>query len=225
MRNSLDQLFLTHLAVIVSYPTGAGGKFITNCLSFHPRFHPQSNVFLKDIESRISHIFSSLDDYDGKEWNDLGMGCQQFFNVSSLRPDIFNHHDVLNHRSEIKEASIKLLLPVISYGFYFFKTAHSITQEKFYSAIWPNSKKIVMDNCSTFINKRNNQVKGEWKVVDTIKLDDNDDAFVFDANCLLDWTGFKDEYKRLLAWFDEVPTDLDRLEIFYRKYMAAVILP
>ena len=218
MRNSFDQIFLTNLAVILVYPRGAGGKFITNCLSFHPRFHPQSSVFLKDNDSRIAHILTALDQYDGNEWNDLDMGCRQFFGVPALMPDSFDHNDVIAHRLEIKEKSMSLLLPVLSSGLHFFKTAHTTSQHRFYSAIWPNSKKIIMDNCSGFITGRN----GDWRVADNIKDVLENDDFVFDARSLFDWHAFLDEYIRLLAWFNEIPDNLDRLKIFYDKYITAV---
>jgi hypothetical protein len=219
MSNSLGDLFTTDLSILILYPTGAGGKFITNCLSFHPRFHPQSNVFLPNLDQRILYLEDALLDYAGHGWNDLGMGCMQFFDTLSLSPSSYCQQDLFQHKKDIKAKSMHMVLRTIAAGLYFFKTAHSATQYQFYRDIWPNGKRVMLTNCSSFIRFRNGKGKGDWKVIDHVDAVDKDGAFIFDASSLLRWDQFKDEYIRLLDCFDETPCNLDRLERFYDSYM------
>jgi len=215
MNKSVNIIFDSDLAVLVQYPTGAGGKFIINCLSFHPMFHPQSTHFIARVDDRIDYITKALIDYDGYNWNDLNMGCQQFFDVASLFPDKYGLETV-NHLSDIRRKSLAVLLPCLANNLHFFKTTHTPQQAEFYQRVWPNAKRIVMVNCADFITARNGKCHRDWKVRDMLEGVDLDGAFLFDGKALLDWTDLTREYQRLLAWFGYSPANMGSLKSFMR---------
>ena len=222
MNNSFDKIFENELATLLQYPTGAGGKFIINCLSFHPKFHPQTPCFIDGVEERIAYITKELKDYDGYNWNDLNMGCMQFFNVESSDPNIIGT-EVTVHRADIKRSSFKTVLPCIAKKLHFFKTTHTSQQAEFYQRVWPNAKRIVMTNCGEFITARNGKCYRDWKVRDMLEGVDLNGAFLFDGRTLLDWTDLTSEYDRLLRWFGYSPVNMDRMKSFHADYIKAII--
>ena len=222
MNNSFDKIFESELATLLQYPTGAGGKFIINCLSFHPRFHPQTPCFLEEVDERIEYITRELNDYDGYNWNDLNMGCMQFFNVESLDPYV-EGTEVTAHRADIKRCSFATLLPCIAKNLHFFKTTHTPQQAEFYQRVWPNAKRIVMINCEAFIAARNGKCYRDWKVRDMLEGIELDGAFLFDAKTLLEWDALSREYERLLAWFGYSPDNMDKIRSFHADYIRTII--
>lgn len=222
MIKSSHRIFDSDLAVLVQYPTGAGGKFIINCLSFHPMFHPQSMHFIARIDDRIDYITRELMNYDGHNWNDLNMGCHQFFGVASLFPDE-DDLETESHSSDIWRNSLAVLLPCVANNLHFFKTTHTLYQSNFYKRIWPNAKRIVMTNCEEFIRARNGKCHRDWNPKITIDGLDIDDAFSFDGSALLDWNNLSIEYTKLLSWFGYDPVNMDKIRSFHEDYIKAII--
>lgn len=150
--------FLTDKVIILYYPTFAGGKFITNCLSLSQHAVPQNrqvaNYLLKnptDYTYRLDAVLSTLPPKNKmKEWrNGWEFGDSDFF-----------QGDVLTQVNNWKQGittnkSVDLLLSeLIENNMCFFVTAHSggVSEVKILVDLWKNAKLIGLINYSKFWN-------------------------------------------------------------------------
>jgi len=120
--------------IIISYPLGANGKFIINCLGLGDNAVLQDkNLALKKINneldtlSELIHRLNQVED----NWNDLELGCFQLYGFNA------RHGETINNI--VKEAN--------ALGYFTFIIAHDSDQINKLQTIFPTSKVIhLMDS-------------------------------------------------------------------------------
>lgn len=176
-------------AVIVSYPIGAGGKFIINCLGISKHCYLQhfplilqqrnGNLSPKD---KLDFLCQQLDKTTD-QWTDLWLGDATVFG-DAMDPSIW--------REEINQISYE--------NCYFFTTAHTPEEARKLISIWPKSKKIVVTNPESFINFRN-------PLVD-VKRDLNSFSYRLIPDSI-EWDS---------SWNLNTDTVLEQIEILYNRF-------
>ena len=145
--------FNTENLILVCYPNGAGGKFLINCLGL------SNNAVFQDAELANKQLLGEFDVNDKflylknkiqntkTSWNDLGLGCRQFFgigdeNYNCHSPDVIKNldfHSVINKLSNDDKK--------------FFLVGHHPSSVERYRRVWQNAKIIYFKNCDNFILK------------------------------------------------------------------------
>lgn len=148
--HTLTTNFDTPNAVIVSFPSYAGGKFIMNCLSLSKDACPQDSESLlhllvnpEDYEYRLNKVLQTLpadndlENWRSYEFGDLGLYGRAFF---SWRSKADTKSPVPDYISELSRSRLK-----------FFLTDHSgppVTNK--FLQVWPNATVIRLINSRQF---------------------------------------------------------------------------
>ena len=159
--------FNTNNIVIVSYPIGAGGKFLINCLGlsdlavFQDANSAEQQLDGKlSINDKIEYLSNAVINSTNNNWNDLNLGCMQLFGVNSvyylMYPVDLIKQTMMFH-PVIKRLSKKNLK--------FFLVAHSPCCLEKYLLTWPNAKIIQFENTKNFISFRQKNVVHMWDIV------------------------------------------------------------
>jgi len=147
--------FDTDNVVIVAFPTGAGGKFLINCLGISSRCVLQDASFVKqDLSGQLDSgkKFNIIRDRILRirgYWNDLNFGF------------MYTGASIEDYRSYYKNNDFSVfdfnpdLEKVINENRLFFLEAHDADDIKTFSKVWPNAKLILFKNCLEFILERN----------------------------------------------------------------------
>ena len=143
--------FDTDRLIILWYPGGAGGKFLINALGLSNSAVLQDNeLAIKQVRDlftpadKLAHLRMQLD-LVTTHWNDLNLGCEQFFNFSN---DLYLKNQPIDINPNIEF--------VINNNLYFFIVAHDARYIREYLKRWPNAKVIIFKNVRDFILSRGN---------------------------------------------------------------------
>ena len=129
----------TDRLVIVSYPMGAGGKFLINCLGV------SDNACLQDWElynlssiEKKQLILDRLSATPYGTWNDLELGCFKMFeyNVDGLTADEI--HQI--------EFGFQTIIDISNNNKYFFQTTHTEKDHEQLCCAFPNATTINFTN-------------------------------------------------------------------------------
>jgi len=146
--------FMTDRIIIMTYPQGAGGKFLANCLALDP------GVLLQDIDLAVAQIQGRLDtvqklellcrSYDSIQdhWNDANLGCDRLFGFSQY-PD--GHAEIYKPALSHWMPYDPRLRQVIESGQLFFFMAHHAEDLSWDLKIWPRARVIWFRNNRGFM--------------------------------------------------------------------------
>ena len=222
----MDEIFSTDRCILLIYPPGASGKFLSNCLSMHSRFVYQhvNAIFNKTPIQRFARLMTLINENKmllKYRWNDLCLGDWQFFGISNYMDDkssIITHQTNL-YNNHIHYAAIK---EIISENKYFFRVCHNVAEFNFYNEMWPNNKTILFYNTEEWINVRNSGcIQFNWDDNKPIQIEQSTTTNYFKFDCLsfCSKENFIKEYTQLLAKFELLPENLDFVSIIYDEYM------
>jgi hypothetical protein len=166
--------FDTDKLVIFTYPWGAGGKFLVNCLGLSDDAVFQHCVYAGQQldenfsqSDKIDYIRKKLDEV-GDEWTDLDLGCCQLttiYNKDYLKmsaEDMRNNPDFHPVISNLTQRNSE----------YFFMVSHEQETLDAYLKVWPNAKIINLKNYNVMRNLRNLPKIHQW---------------IYHPNCLFHW--------------------------------------
>lgn len=220
-----NDIFLNDSCIIVSYPPGASGKFLINCLSFNTRIQPMILPVFDDHQRQMGLLNLKLDNFIKhgikEEWNDLDMGDLEFFNVHN-----FYDYDMLGknfnslieiYKTRVQKNSHLSIVPCLKQNKFFFKELHTTNETQFYRKVWPNSKLIIIENTVDYVKLRYRGTKRT--VFEEIDSSLFDNRYLFSCPSFLKWEEFEKEYSRLLDHLGLEPEYMDEMKIFYTKYI------
>lgn len=156
--------------IILCYPPGAGGNFLINCLSLNDRCvlrdamlakHQLDNGMtpiekLKYFQKQISTSIAN------NKWNDLNLGCLNFFGVNNLIYFLEDPNIVQQKLNYITTQSIQLKK-------YLFLVAHTTQHVEAYCKFWTNAKIIFLTDYHDFVRRRgyirNHELRNFWDMV------------------------------------------------------------
>ena len=147
--------FDTNKLIIACYPSGAGGKFLINCLGL------ADNAVFQDAnlaEQQLSGKFTQTDKFNLLEsrmkqattsWRDLNLGCEQLFGFNN------NHYSTwYPELLQIPERYNSIIKLLSNSDYYFFKVAHNFVHLNAYLKFWNHSNIIIFENYRKFIINR-----------------------------------------------------------------------
>ena len=143
--------FETKNLIIVCYPATAGGKFLINSLGLSDNAVFQDSLLAqKQVNSeftqpdKVNFLMDNLK--NTTKWNDLHLGCQQFFGI--------NNELYYQYPPEVIKTLFfnKIVDTTSNSNLKFFIVAHWTTICRHYLDVWPNAKIIYFKNCENFIN-------------------------------------------------------------------------
>lgn len=143
--------FETDRIVITAYPSGAGGKFLLNCLGLSNQFLLQDiNLSLQQINGNLSSLdkFNLLIDRLQQithHWTDLGLGCREMFGIENIR-----YHRVIVQGSSI-QGFFPQLETVTNSNYYFGLVSHSKYGAERMLTVWNNATVLALKNTVGFI--------------------------------------------------------------------------
>lgn len=152
--------------VIPFYPTGAGGKFLINCLGLSDNaFFQDSELVKLQLASKLSRedkfnlLINRLSEVNNT-WNDLSMGCNLLLGV-----DAHQYLDYFNPKSaeELQSIPFDPIVETISkQNKLFFVIAHSVFMLNPLLHAWKNAKVILFKNSEPFIKKYDRNIIEWW---------------------------------------------------------------
>ena len=220
--------FETANIVIVTYPAGAGGKFLLNCLGLSENFLLQDiNLAIQQIQGLLTteKKFNLLQQRLRKittTWNDLDLGCRELFGVDNIR----------YHRPVIKAQDIDSFNPelktVIDSNCYFGSVNHSAYTLKKQLDVWNNATVIRLINTNDFVyHWRPYQViesNNEYNSFSDIELPNVDikKTIAWDCNNYFDADQFVHSMQELYKKFGLSDFDPDAIKILYDDWQQAL---
>jgi hypothetical protein len=146
--------FKTENIIIVAFPTGAGGKFLINCLGL------SNGSVMQDAELISRQLNQSLISNDKfnilqqrifsirRRWNDLDFGYLYTGTVIEDYRDYYKNNDfsIFKFNPDLEQ--------VINTDKLFFYEAHDVSDINILLKVWPNAKIILFKNCLNFILDR-----------------------------------------------------------------------
>ena len=154
--------FDTDKMIAVIYPPNHGGKFLINCLGLGNNAVLQDSTLaerqIKDgflHNEKLQLLLNRLDQV-GSKWNDLNLGCSQYFgNV-----DFTNDGMVYN-----KQRYNPVVSQVIDQGWYAFKALHTSEAERLFCNHWKNTKYIRLHNFFRFYHTYRHTLNIYWNKI------------------------------------------------------------
>jgi len=141
--------YQTNHLIIINYPAGAGGKFISLCLSvaesvLHQDYYLGKNKIKKKLDEIGSFNISSKVLNKSLKGQHFELGCEQFagFNVGSKKEQEYLANDLCRHCTNQKE--------------YFFCMMNCDFINKWEDYL--NSKHIILKNYAWILNQRNKKI-------------------------------------------------------------------
>ena len=218
-----DDVFLTNKCVLLIYPHGASGKFLSNCLSMHDDFIYQDIRSKLNPRDRFNELMIRLAAYksSGRPWNDLGLGDIQLFGVPDYTSG--SAYDLEEHKGLFRSTKPNhyIIKRLADNGKHFFAVCHSEHNYRFYRRMWPNSQQIYFHDCERWIRMRDPS-----DFFDSTKRDIDPsiiegDHHRWDCSSFIDKDLFMDSYVGLIRGFGLEPKNLDHVSMLYDGYMAA----
>ena len=218
----MDDIFLTDKCVLLVYPVGASGKFLSNALSLNDAFFYQSIKFEYSVDERYHTLLDKMAAFKESKsnvWNDIGLGDSQLFGIRNFSNS--DEDTVEYHRQELLSQKINssILKKAIKKGMHFFRTCQSEEAYLFYKSMWPNSKIIYLYNSEDWIHIRNT---GKYEFPVNKDIDHNvmiNESYKFDCLSFIHKEKFINSYTRLLENFSIEATNLDKVGILYDVYI------
>ena len=219
----IDDIFLTDKCVLLVYPVGASGKFLSNALSLNDNFFYQSIKFEYSAEKRYRTLLDKMNTFKkskSSRWNDIDLGDHQLFGIRNYKSG--DEEDTVEyHRQELISQKIyhSILKKAIKTNMHFFRTCQSEEAYLFYERMWPNSKVIYLYNSEDWIRIRNT---GKFDFSINEDIDHNvikKDFVKFDCLSFTNKETFINSYIRLLKDFSISPSNLGNVSILYDMYI------
>lgn len=143
--------FQTHNIVFISYPAGAGGKFLANCLGLsrhavlqHIDLARQQLNGTLHQQHKFDLLMQRLNQTEPGTWNDLGLGCEQLFGCDFItknsHPELAAFYPWHSDLEQVIKSQLTL-----------FKMVCWPNDLFWYFRMWPNAKCIWFDNSESFI--------------------------------------------------------------------------
>lgn len=225
MAATSKDIFLNDSCIILSYPPGASGKFLINCLSFNSRIQPMVLPVFDNHQRQIRLLNLKLESFiknnTKEEWNDLEMGDTEFYSVANFYHEtmVDKNIDVLveTYRDRVRKTSHLNIVPCLEQNKFYFKEMHAVSETQFYRRVWPNSKHIIIENTTDYVKLRYRGMKK--KIIDDIDQSLFDNFHLFNCMSFLKWTDFEKEYVKILDYLGLEPEYMDELKEFYTQYM------
>lgn len=141
--------------VLWCYPGNAGGNFLINCLSL------DENCVLRDsqlAERQLKQKMTALDKFDyyltklddsarHKQWNDLGLGCQNLFGVSN-EMYLSDYPEILQRKFN------SIVKQLIVENKFLFLVGHTTIYIELYLKFWRNARVVFITDYRDFVEKR-----------------------------------------------------------------------
>ena len=144
-----SEQFSTDRIIIVTFPTGSGGKFLANSIALSQQAvlqHPDLTEFTSD--QKLNWLCSGYESMNTPLWQDLELGCIQLFG---------NDRNLINFKVRLSESTgwqySNVIPKLIEQNKYFFIVAHNPNQLAWLSQTWPNAKIIRFVNYLDFMKK------------------------------------------------------------------------
>tara|TARA_B110000858_G_C17655225_1_gene404606 strand:+ start:118 stop:813 length:696 start_codon:yes stop_codon:yes gene_type:complete len=203
----------THNLVILNYNPGAGGKFLSLCLSLHPDFLPMQEIFL------------------GKKMKKVCTQENSFLMVKSVLDLTMKHqtHIELGHGRELygfdynndKQSQLELANDLFSRltrqeKYFFFLTNHFTHLQNFKH--FTNAKNIVIHNDEKILEARGITATEQ-------PIPELDGSFLFDMSTAFDASYFYDQMKSLCVWLGIECLSQSRLEDLRARFVRNLKIP
>ena len=136
----------TDRIIIVNFPSGAGGKFLTNSIALSQQAVLQHHALTKFTpDKKLDWLCAGYRSMNTLIWCDLDLGCIQLFG---------NTRNKLDFERRISESTRSDIIPeLIEQNKYFFVVAHNSSRLAWLSQTWPNAKIIRFVNYLDFMKK------------------------------------------------------------------------
>jgi len=212
----------TDKIIIVCYSSFSGGKFLLNSLGL------SNKIVLQDInlatqqangnfstQEKFEYLATKLKENGStKEWNDLGLGCFQFFGVPSKE---YLQNKVTVERFDNKISNI------IDNDLTFFLVAHNYIFLPKYLEVWKNARIIAFENSDLFIKWRTNGIQTENAELSREKLADKNVIHYFDNNNYFSKIKTVDEIEKMYKLLDLPDFDRELVSSYYDLWMGKLI--
>ena len=198
--------FNTNNIFLICYTPGAGGKFISLCLSLSEKFLPQHS------ELATKKINEKWDEY------------RSFENVMSVfetKEKLQKHHELgcielgvygigsIEDREKNSSMFWKQLTNQTEYNFCL--VSESVRSDW---GEYPNSKKIILKNFEWILENRGIINNKKWIIGET-----NNNEFIFDMNSIKNKDSFANEMINCCNFFSIVIKNIDLLELLRLKFL------
>jgi hypothetical protein len=222
----------TNKIIAVSYPKGAGGKFLLNCMGLSDSMVLQDQELAKKQikgefapEEKFQFLMTKIQE-TGHHWRDLDLGCSQLFS------DI----DYQKIWYDIRAFS---MTPVIDYlsknQLYFGLVSHSLGALKNQLGIWTNARVLLLNNTEKFLTATRPGALPKKKlsadIVQEIKRHDDDfvfevskkhDVYHWDCDWFLDENNCVENIKSLYDHYGLDTFNECHVRLFYRSWFAKI---
>ena len=141
--------FATDRIIIVNFPPGAGGKFLTNSIALSHQAVLQHHALTKFTpDKKLDWLCARYRSMNTLIWQDLDLGCIQLFG---------NTRSTMDLESRVSESTSwqysNAIPELIKQNKYFFVVAHNSNQLAWLLQTWTNAKIIRFVNYLDFVKK------------------------------------------------------------------------
>jgi len=141
--------FATDRIIIVNYPGGAGGKFLSNSIALSQQAVLQhQNLTALTPEQKLDWLCNGYESMNTPIWRDLNLGCVQLFG---------NTRSTIDLKSRVSKSTSwqysNAIPELIKQNKYFFVVAHNSNQLAWLLQTWTNAKIIRFVNYVDFMKK------------------------------------------------------------------------
>jgi len=197
--------FNTNNIFLICYPQGAGGKFISLCLTLSEKILPQHG---KLAEKKIN-----------EKWDEY-RSFENAMSVFETKEKLQRHYELgcfelgvwgmgsIEDREKNSTMFWKQLTNQTEYNFCLM--GHSVRADW---AEYPNSKKIILKNFDWILKDRG-KINKEWIIGDT-----NNNEYVFDMNSIKNKDSFTKEMINCCNFFNIVIRNTDLLDLLRLKFL------
>ena len=203
----------THNLVILNYNPGAGGKFLSLCLSLHPDFLHMQDIFLRNkMEKTCDEEKNFL---MSKSVLDLSMKHQTHIEFSHGR-ELYGFDYTDDRQSQLVLANELFSNLTRQDRYYFFLTNHFDQLQNFKH--FSNAKHIVIHNDEKILETRG--MTASKQPTPSIP-----GSFLFDMSTINDSSLFFDQMNSLCVWLDIVCPSQTRLEDLCSRFIRNLRIP
>ena len=141
--------FATDRIIIVNFPAGTGGKFLTNSIALSHQAVLQHHALTEfTLDKKFDWLCARYRSMNTLIWQDLDLGCIQLFG---------NTQSIMDLKARVSESTSwkynNVIPKLIKQNKYFFVVAHNSNQLAWLSQTWTNAKIIRFVNYLDFVKK------------------------------------------------------------------------
>ena len=141
--------FSTDRIIVVNFPVGAGGKFLSNSIALSRQaVLPHQDLTAFTSEQKLDLVCTGYESRDTHVWGDIDLGCEQLFGNSRSKIDV---------ESQVSESTSwqysHKIPKLIEQNKYFFIVSHNSNQLAWITQTWSNAKIIRFVNSLDFMKK------------------------------------------------------------------------